>query len=448
MIVIFCPDALFGQDQENIATPAVTHGFQVRNVSANIDYYSTGLSSTAIGQYAAKFQPDAAAGASAQVGWLRASERTASSFSYTSSLAGRLRYSELNAWNHAFSLTTSHHFSPRTIGNFSIGGDLSNLEQSLFSATTLGNIASARTGFDALADAMLAAKFNSPLLSSIFNSASLAESPLRNLLYGQRMFTTGVKSSVSYAYSPRLSISFQGGAGRNQYLSDAQVRNSGMNYLLANTTSGSGDLSLSYSLSPLTQIGGSLGTQRIVSSVQDSYTTTALFTMGRTLARRWILQIRGGAGVINPVGRRTLLIGGRPWMLSTSAHPAGGASLGYKTTSHTILASVEQTVSDSYGLGAATTTTAGASWNWRRPGHDWWLESGTGWQQLEGTGLGRISGLRTTLGLGRKLRPQLAILAQYAYLDYSGRVQAIAYSQGQSAVRVSLSWTPHPEMPR
>jgi len=448
LLLVCSAGALPAQDQESAPPPAGRSGLELRSVSASFDYYSSGLSTGSTGQYPVKYQPDGAPGGSVQVGWLRSGERNTSSFIYTSSLTGRLRYSELNAWNHAFSLTASHHVSPRTIFNFSAAGDVSNLEQSLFSPTTLSNIASSRATLDDLAGAMLASKFSNPQLTSLLNSAPLVESPLRNLLYGQRMFTSAAKASVSYSYSPRLSLSFQAGGGRNQYLSGSLTHAMLTSYMISNTTSGNAEVSASYSLSPRTQVGGSVGTQRILSSLQDSYATTSLVTLSRQLARRWLLQMHGGAGVLTPVGQVSSVLSNRSRLLATSLNPAGGASLAFKTNSQSILSSIEHTVSDSYGLGAATSTSAALSWYWRRPGRAWWLESSAGWQQLQGNGLARLSGLRTTAGLGRNLGTQLVLLTQYAYLSYSSQLQTPAYRQGQSAVRVALVWSPHGEVSR
>ena len=58
--------------------------------------------------------------------------------------------------------------------------------------------------------------------------------------------------------------------------------------LLANTTSGNASVAISYSLSPLTQLGGTVTTNRASSSLQDAYTTTSLASLGRTLGRRWL----------------------------------------------------------------------------------------------------------------------------------------------------------------
>jgi hypothetical protein len=426
---------------QDIAPPPPKSGLQVRSVSAYFDYYSSSLPNGISFQPSVPLLSDAAGGASVQVGWTQSSERTVSSFTYTSSLIGRIRYSEWNAWNHALSFTTNHKIAPRWMLRFSTAGDYSNQEQSQFAPTTLGNVASAPGTFDDLAAALLASKFSNPQLASAFAAAPLVESPIRNLLYGQRMFTAGIRTSLSYSYSPRLFLSFQADGTRSQHVSDNLPAANRKDYLLLNTTSGGAALTVSYSLSPHMQIGGSVASTRTSSSLQDAYTTTSLGTLGWTLARRWVLQVHGGIGVTNPVRQTSTLV-------STTPHPAGGGSLAFRTLTQTFLGTIERTVSDLYGLGAATTSSAGLTWRWNRPGRSWWLESGVTWQSLQGTSLGNTSAWRARAGLGRLIGPHLVLFTQYAYLNASAQFQTITASQEQSAVRVSLMWTPHPEISR
>ena len=146
-------------------------------------------------------------------------------------------------------------------------------------------------------------------------------------------------------------------------------------------------------------------------------------------------KVHGGVGITNPA-RQT------DFFLSTKPRPTGGGSLGFKTSSCTLLGSYDYTVSDSYGVGAAATSSATITWRWNRPGRVWWLESSLGWQQLQGNGLTNTSGWQTTVGLGRKLGAHAVFLTQYAYLHYSGGLQAALSSFSQSAVRVSVVWNP------
>ena len=130
------------------------------------------------------------------------------------------------------------------------------------------------------------------------------------------------------------------------------------------------------------------------------------------------------------------------FVVPTTPRPVIGGGLGYKTFSHTFLGSYEHAVSDSYGLGSSTSSSATASWHWARPGSSWSLNSSFAWQQLQGNALANTSGWQATVGLSRALAAHMVLLTQYVYLKYSGGLQAPAYGFSQSAVRVSVAWNP------
>jgi hypothetical protein len=432
--------ALLAQDTNGQAAQPMS-GPQIRTVSGYAVYYSSFLPNGGSGSIqagSANLPADGGGGGNIEFAWTKFSERSTFSLNYTPSYTGYWRNSSLNAFNHAFSLNATRKLAPRWTLGFSAAGDLSSLEQSMFSPTTLSNVASARATFDDLAAAMLSAKFaNNPQLGAILTSSPLVDSPVRNLLYGQRMLTSSGHVSLSYSYSPRLSITVSGGGGRQQHVSADQL-GGGNTSLIANTTSGNASVAVSYSLSPFTQVGGTLTTTRTASALQDSYTTTSQATLGRTLGMRWFLQIHGGMGVTNPARQSAFNI-------STKPRPVLGGSLGYKTFAHTFLGSYDRTVSDSYGLGATTNSSAAASWRWGRPGGAWWLDSSFSWQRLEGgTAIANTSGWRTTVGLNRAIGTHLVWLTQYAHLNSSGGLQAAAYQLSQDGVRVSMVWIPHP----
>ena len=415
-------------------------GPQIRSVSAYAVYDSSFLPNGGAG-----FQPGSAnlpadfgAGGSIVLEWNKFTERSTFALNYTPSYTGYVRNSQLNALNHALSLTISHKIAPRWTLSFSAAGNLSSLEQSLFAPTTLGNVAAAPATFNDLAAAMLSAKFTTnPLLGTILTSSPLVESPISNLLYGQRMFTSSAYVSLSHSYSPRLSVTVSGGGARTQQVSQNQTPGTTTAALIPNTTSGNASVGLSYSLSPFTQVGGTATTIRTSSSIFDSYTTNALATLGHTFAMRWLIQLHGGVGFISPVRQIAAVMPAKPG-------PVIGGSLVYKTMSHTFLGSYDRTVSDSYGLGAATTSTATASWHWRHPGNSWWFDSSFNWQQLLGGALATTSGWHTTVGLTRTIGTHIALMTQYVHMNYSGGLQATTYHFSQDAMRVSIAWTPRP----
>jgi len=436
--------ALWAQDNTTpVPLPLPKGGLQISSISGYAVYYSNGLPTTGSFQPGVASAPaDAGMGGSVVFDWTKFTERTTFSLSYTPSYTGRVKYTSLDALNHALSMNFARKLSHRWNFGFSAAGNLSTLDEFLFAPTALSNVASVPSTFNDLASALTSSKFtNNPQLGIALTGAPLVQSPFETLLYGERMFTSSAQASLSFSYSPRLSVTFSGGGGRTQHLSDDQ-NSSGINtYLIPDTTTGRAGVALSYSYSPVWQFGATVNTDRISSSFVDAYITTSLANVSRTLGRRWILQLHGGVGFTNPV-RQT------HFPISTAPLPAAGGSLAFKTSSHTFLGSFDRTASDLYGLGAANTSTGNAVWRWRHPGYAWWLESSIGWQQLQGNTVINTSGWHASAGFGRAINTQLTFLAEYAYLNYSGGLQTAGYKLSQSAVRVSLMWTPRPVVPR
>jgi len=418
--------------------PLPLPGIQMRSLSVYGVYYSSFSPTTGAFPSAASNLPsDFGFGGSAQFDWTHFTDRSSFSLSYTSSYTGFARNSSLDALNHNVNLSTSRHLAPRWNLGFSTAASISTLEESLFAPTSLSNVASLPASFQDLAAGLLQSQFTTnPLLGSVLNSAPLTQSPLNTVLYGERMFNASVQSTLSYSYSPRLSLTFAVGGSRAQPLSDNQPLTTGNSSLaLVKSTSGRASVALSYSLSPRTQISGTVASNRTISSLYDIYTTTSTVSVSHSL-RRWILQARGGGGITVPAREM------QSYQVPVKPFPSAGFSLTYKTLSHTFLGSYDRSVNAGYGVGAATSSTANATWRWRLPGHSWSIDTTFGYQQLQGGGVTNMSGWRSTTGFNQAVSSHLTFRLDYAYLNYSGGLEGSVYNNSQSAVRASMIWFP------
>jgi hypothetical protein len=258
---------------------------------------------------------------------------------------------------------------------------------------------------------------------------------LNTLLYGERMLSASMRSALSYSYSPRLNFTFDVGGAHTQHLSDNQPLAAGNGTLALNSNSGHAGASFSYSLSPRTQISGTVSTNRTSSSLSDTYITTTQLSVARTVANHWILQGHGGGGVTNPL--RQL---GTP--APVKPYPSAGGSIIFKTAAHTLLASFDRSVNNSYGVGATTSVSASAAWRWRIPGRQWWIDSNFSWQQFESGSLASTIGWRSTSGFNQAVGPHLAFRAEYSYMSYNGGLLSSPYNLSESAVRFSVFWVP------
>jgi len=433
---------MLAQDNNGAApsapAPSSQGGLQIRSASVYAVYYSNFLPNGAVTGTSTNLPADLGLGGNVVFDWTKFTERSSFSLTYTPSYTGYVRNSSLNALNHALSLTASRKIAPQWTFGFSAAGSLSSLEESLFTPSALSNVASVPSTFNDLASGLLSGSFaNNPQLGAVLTSSPLVQSPISNLLYGQRMFTTSAHVSLSYSYSPRLSVTFSGGGARTQHVDD-QALGAGNTPLIPDTTSGNASVNISYSLSARTQIGGTVTSSRTSSSIYDGYTTSSLATLGRTFGERWVVQLHGGVGFTNAL-RDSLALA-----VPAKPGPVIGGSLAYKTLSHTFLGSFDRGVSDSYGVGASTNSSANATWQWRHPGSSWWLTSSFGWQQLQGNALANTSGWNTTVALNRAIGAHFVLHTQYVHLVYSGGLQAAPYHISQDAVRATMEWTHHP----
>lgn len=448
LALISAAGALFGQDLNsapaaNGAPAPGKGGLHITSVSAYAVYYSSSLPAGGFQVTAVNLPSDIGTGGSVVLDWSRFTERTTFSLNYTPSYTARWRFSSLNALNHQVSLTLGRKLAPRWTLGISGGVNASNYEQSLFAPTTLSNVVSVPSTFNDLASALLSSKYSAnPQLGIALTSPQGVQSPVSSLLYGEKMLAMSAGSSLGYSVSPRLAISFEVGGSRTQQLSQGQTVAGGPS-VIPDTTSANASFEMSYSLSPRTQLGGGATLNWISSSFLSSYTTTSEMTLGRTLGRRWMMQVHGGVGV------------------STFAHqaiptspprPIFGGSLAYKTLSHAFIGSYDRVTTDAYGLGASSSSHSSVSWRWRRPGNSWWLDSSFGWEQLNAgqlsagqsgaSFLSNTSGWRTTTGLSRAVGSRAVLETQYSYLDYSGGFGGKLYHSSQSAVRLVVTWMP------
>ena len=417
------------------AQEAPRQGFQISSVSGFGVYYSTALPEGSIQFSAIKPPSDIGFGGSVQVDWSHFTESSRVMFTYTPSYTGRLRLAAWNALNHAGSFNAARRFGRWEL-SFSAGGNLSNLSEFLFSPTVFANAVAAPATFTDLSAAVLTGTFTNAQLASLLTGAPLVTSPARNLYFGERMFTAGAQTSLAYALSPRVSIKFGASAGRTQHLSDNLAGSAQGTFLIPRTSSAGAGFELSYALAPRTQLGVSASSGRVESAIEDAYTTIATSSLGRTMGRHWFLQLSGGVGKMITV--RTL------FPVDTAPHPVMNATLGFRTLTHTFLGSYGRTVSDSYGLGATTTSSASIAWRWKRPGRSWSMQSSLSWQQLAGlSAFANSSGWRVEGGFSRALGNHLALLTECVYLHYSQQLATVP-PLSQTAVRVSLIWRPQP----
>jgi hypothetical protein len=381
---------------------------------------------------------DETLGGAASVGWSRRGQKTNLSIRYTLSYDGYVHYSSLNALNHSLMFSGNRRLSAKWTLGFSASSAISTYDQMLFDPTIFSSVAAAPGTFDDLAAAVLAGKYNNDQLASLLTGAPVLESPARTVFFGDRVFTSSASTSISYAHSQRLSISFLASGNRMQHLNDGdQPAISQGDYLIPRAIEASAALGLNYSLTPRTEVGVNLMGTRGFSLLDQAYTTAATAFIGRTMGRHWFAQVRAGGGFVTQISSQYPGSGGTT--------PVYGGSLGYKTRSHSFLVSYDRSVGQSYGVGAADMTTTNAAWHWSLPGRNWGLSSNYMRQQFTGGGFGDVTGWRAAAGVTRRMGQHAMLETAYTYASYYSNSPLSPYNSTQSAVRVSVMWAPGQE---
>jgi len=412
-------------------------GLRLQSVSAFTTYYS----GSASGYYGSA--PGASSGGltgtggSATLGYSIFGEVTGISITYSPSFSTDFQGYGANSFNHSLSFNWRRRLTQKWTFALSSAGVISSVNEAIFMPTALANVAGAPGSFGELSAAMVGGKFTNGPLAAILTGAPVVESPAGILLYGRRFLTATVQSGISYAHSSRLTFHVSVSASRTQALKDSNVpAGSQSGNLLAHTTSGSGSMGISYSLTPRTQLSADWSSSRAFSNLQDAYANSAGVSLGHTMSERWFLQVHAGTGFI--VGLREY------HALPTGPQYQAGGSVGYRRLAHTFLVSVDRSVSDSYGLGAGASLSATGAWNWTPLGSSSWsMNANFGQQWLMGTGFNSINSWRASAGLRRMVGRYLAVSTDYSYLSGLPLAFGPGSLRGQHMVRMSVTWLPN-----
>jgi hypothetical protein len=382
---------------------------------------------------AANLGPDESYGATASVGWQTHTEKTNVSVLYTGTYQGMAHYSNLNAFDQSLSISAVRTLTPRWTFTLAASGQDSTLAQYLYQPSTLSVITQVPASLDDLAAALAAGQYSSAQAASLLTGSPGVQTPERSLLLGNRVLSYTAQASLAYALSSRLSLHFSSFTAAGQTES-GQDNVPGQNYVMPRSIGANAGMGFSYSLSPRTQIGVDVEASKLVNHYQDAYTGSASASLSRKMGERWFLRAYGG-GTYSDVTQQTF---GTP----KTSQITGGGSIGFRTLSHSLVASYQRAASDTYGFAVGTVTTMSGAWNWRRAGSRWSVFASFGEQQTRNTGFESFSGWQASGGVSTTLNPHTTLSAQYVYMNSSGIYLGVFNSLAVQSVRVSLGWAP------
>jgi hypothetical protein len=438
-------DVLYGQSFLRSLETAqdAPRGFRIDGITSSTGYYSSFSPFTSVSQLVPgtlQFGAEISNTVSASLGYHWRSPTSNFAIVYTPSYVANVRNSQFNAVGHDISITGSHplQIGPRLTMDFNASANVSNARQYLFNMGVLDQVVGTPATFEQLSAAALGTPLtNNGIASLLTGSSVVGDSAARQLFYGDRVLVGGLQTNLTYSWSPRLRLTFGLGGTRYQHLSRPSAENTdasaGSNFLLAQNTAVNAAVSVSYSLSPRTQIAWDLDTSRSFSRLQQGFVNTSMLAIGRNMGSRWFARINGGVGLVNINGNTS----GR----SKQPQYIAGGSLGAKTRAHTFMMTAQRTITNTFGV-AYNTDDAQASWSWRSQNRAWLLSGGSGYQRLNDTERSKLSGWRGMVSAGRKLGPQVLAQLQFAYSSYSGRFNSLPSNFTQRGVLLSLSWMP------
>jgi len=415
-------------------------GFQLYGISGFAGWESV-VSPQGGGYYlpaTAGLHGDEILGAGASAGWSRRSQKSNLSIIYSANYQRQIRYSNLNALSQVLSLNASRHIGAKWDLSFSGTAGDSTYDQMLFSPTLFSSLTAVPATFEDLASAVLAGQYNNNQLASLLTGAPMIDSPSRTLLFGDRVFVSSAGTSLSYAHSQRLTISASATGSYSEHLPNGGGQTAPQYiYLLPHAMEASAGINVSYALTPRTRIGVDVSGSRGFSHIQDSYTSYGTAFVSRKMGQRWFAQVHGGGGFVTYVNTK--------YAGTRGTTPVFGGSLGFKTYAHSFIVESDQTLSQGYGAGASDTIMTSGAWHWWRPGHSWGLNSMYTAQRFSGGAFGNLSGWRASAGMTRRLGGHMVLETAYTYASFSSSSPLNPYKSAQSAVRLSVMWTPQAE---
>jgi hypothetical protein len=353
---------------------------------------------------------------------------------YTPSFFASPEYTNVNLLNSAFSMNWNRKVGQKWSVNVGMTAVVTSLPQTYFAANVLGLAASLPTTFDDLVGALVSGTFTDTQLASALTGASGRSLPEQTYVYGQRLGSASARASLRYAATGRSSFHAAVSAIRTQRLNSGQA-DSGASSIIRQTTASTASFGWGYALSRRTHFGLDASVSRTFSRLQDGYSGTAGLSIGRTMSEHWFVQGRVGAGKMTYIRQAVAT--------PANLQYAAGGSIGYKVRTHTLLASFDRSIADTYGLGSNSTDSAMAGWAWRAPGSLWSLSANYGYQRLNGGVLRGDESWRATAGIARVLNQHTFVSVQYSYFTSPVSLARLIAVQGpESAVMVSLSWSP------
>jgi hypothetical protein len=406
------------------------NGLYLTSVSTGVTYFAQGVPPGIIPPGDVFLGSSWGAESGVGLGWREIGPKASFEVQSSSSYGNRFGQPAVHAWNEEASIRFTRQLGRKWSLRFGGAGNIMNFDQSLFSPSTLSQTASTPATYDDLASAVLTGQSSNPQL---VNAAFKPDLSSAQFLFGRRTATGGLQGSLSYAHSPRLTISASGGYMTIRHLVDSTDP---VGLIFPKSSSTVGGVDVNYALSPRTQIGGGVSLTQTSGSVDKTQSVSSTISISRTMSRRWFCQFRVGG---------TNSTSGTQRSHQTALYSAG---IGAKTYSHTFLFSYDHSIGDPFLVSLGTpwsVDTYGAAWNWTKPSSPWVASGDFSHVHAITNGLATTNTWHVTMKMSRRLTRSTLVAWEFTVGRVGARryvIDGVTYQLRQTAGRISFVWDP------
>lgn len=401
-------------------------GFQIYNVTIYSGYSSSPWLSGASQFSQSPLGADFSGGVSGSMGWNWFRGRTTASITYSSAYDTGFRYSDLNAFSQAASVTFRKILTPRwSLSTAAVFSDTT-ANQLFFPLLTNTTEANAAQVSDPNATGS-----NGTVTPAVLpgGQPALQNSPLSMFVYGNRSRSASDNTNLTFKKSARLAMSFGGSFAWAESIDTSATSR----ILVPRSLATRAYFNLFYNISTKTAVGLSVDGQRELApqAYGNAWTESIAGNVNRTLARHWRTEAHAGLGLIqwlSPNG---------PSSKSTTVIAGGGVV--YATQTQSVRFSYDRSIANSYGYIVGTSDNFGASWAWRRSPRSWAVLLSTSYERAGGPSYANLYGITASAGLTKTVGRHMAASLQYVYAHNAGAIQSF-YLPNFQGVRLSLSW--------
>jgi hypothetical protein len=372
-------------------------------------------------------------GAGTTLGWQHFRGKVNAAVRYSLNYNGIVQDSSFNRFNQSLVFDVNRAFGAKWSITLSGNAQDLSLSQSMFEPSTVGALSMSSGSFNDLSAAMSVGQFSSGQSAVMMGGSTTAFSPTLTVLLGSRVLSYGAHLNANYEHSSRLSFQFGSFAvgGKNRSDNYAGVVN---NYVLPKTIGGTASVGISYSLSPRTNLGVGASQTYTRSDYQKATSTNAYASLGRKMSKNWFMTVNGGGSFTRNLDQ--------PSGQAPNRQMTWGASLGYRTQSHTFIGRYARSGYDPFSAVLGSNSNYSAAWSWRPVRSNWSVHSNYNRNDTHNTGFTTFGGWHVRTGVSRTLSRQMTLLVEGSYLNSHSVYQANNNKVKVYAIRVSLGWTP------